>query len=191
MTLAFALLGVLLLGELPTLGQRRPGSRGADRGSYAALTALMAAGYWAAFNFAGRSAGDPAFRAAHAGVYFGPWSSWLGALLTIGGTIFRQWAIRTLGRFFTRSVRVSSDQTVVQDGPYRWLRHPSYTGAALAAAGIGLALGNAVSLACLLVAVLAGFGYRIHVEEKALLEALGEPYRAYRARTKRLIPFVW
>ena len=191
MTLVFVLVGVILLGELPTIGQRRPGSRGADRGSYAALTALMAAGYWAAFWFAGRSAADPAFRAAHAGVYFGPWSSWLGALLVVGGTLFRQWAIRTLGKFFTRSVRVSSDQTVVQDGPYRWVRHPSYTGGMLAAAGVGLALGNVVSLVSILAAILSGFGYRIHIEEKALIEALGEPYRAYRSRTKRLIPFVW
>lgn len=191
MTLALVLVGIVALGELPTLGQRRPGSRSADRGSYAAISVLMAAGYWAAFYFAGRSAGDPAFRAAHAGVYFGRWSAWLGAILAVGGTLFRQWAIRTLGAFFTRSVRVSADQTVVQDGPYRWVRHPSYTGAMFAAAGVGLALGNAVSLACLLAAILPGFAYRITVEEKALVETLGEPYRAYRARTKRLIPFVW
>jgi protein-S-isoprenylcysteine O-methyltransferase Ste14 len=190
-TLALVLVGVVLLGELPTLGRRRPGARGADRGSYAAITVLMAAGYWSAFSFAGRSAGDPGFRAAHAGVYFGPWSAWLGAFLAVGGTLFRQWAIRTLGQYFTRSVRVSADQAVVQDGPYRWVRHPSYTGAVLAAAGVGLALGNAVSLGCLLAAILPGFAYRISIEEKALAETLGEPYRAYRARTKRLIPFVW
>jgi protein-S-isoprenylcysteine O-methyltransferase Ste14 len=190
-TLAYVLVAVIVLGELPTMGRRRPGSRGADRGSYAALTLLMAAGYWFAFYFAGRSSGDPAFRAANSALYFGPWSAWLGAILVVGGTLFRQWAIRTLGQYFTRSVRVSSDQAVVQDGPYRWVRHPSYTGGMLAAAGVGFALGNAVSLACLLAAILPGFGYRIHVEEKALVETLGEPYRAYRARTKRLIPFVW
>jgi len=173
------------------LRRRRPGSRSGDRGSYAAVMLLMSAGYWFAFYFAGRSSGDPALRAAHPDVYFGPWSAWLGAFLTIGGTLFRQWAIRTLGQYFTRSVRVSADQTVVQDGPYRWVRHPSYTGGMLAAIGVGLALGNAVSLGCLLAAVVFGFGYRIHVEEKALVDALGEPYRAYRARTKRLIPFVW
>jgi protein-S-isoprenylcysteine O-methyltransferase Ste14 len=151
----------------------------------------MAGGYWYAFDFAGRSASAPSFRAAHAGVYFGSWASWLGAILAVGGTLFRQWAIRTLGQYFTRSVRVSSDQAVVQEGPYRWVRHPSYTGGMLAAAGVGLALGNAVSFACILAAILPGFGYRILVEEKALVETLGEPYRAYRARTKRLIPFLW
>jgi protein-S-isoprenylcysteine O-methyltransferase Ste14 len=191
MTLAYILVGVILLGELPTMGRRRPESRSGDRGSYAAITVFFGAGYWLAFYFAGRSAGDPAFRAAHAGVYFGAWSAWLGSFLVLGGTLFRQWAIRTLGRYFTRSVQVSSDQPVVQDGPYRWLRHPSYTGGLLAALGVGLALGNAVSFACILAGALAGFGYRIHVEEEALVSAIGEPYRAYRARTKRLIPFVW
>jgi protein-S-isoprenylcysteine O-methyltransferase Ste14 len=190
-TLPFLLLGVILLGELPTLGRRRSGSRSGDRGSYAAILVLMAAGYWSAFYLAARAAGDPVFRAAHSRWLFGPWSSWLGAVLAVGGTLFRQWAILTLGRYFTRSVRVSSDQTVVQDGPYRWVRHPSYTGAVLAAAGVGLALGNALSLACLLLALLPAFGYRIHIEEDALVSALGEPYLAYRARTKRLIPFVW
>ena len=181
MTLACVLIGVILVGELPSLGRRRPGSRSGDRGSYAAIMVLIAAGYWSAFYFARRA---PAWR-------LGPWSAWLGAFLAVGGTLFRQWAIRTLGRYFTRSVRVSSDQPVVQDGPYRWVRHPSYTGAVLAAAGVGLALGNAVSLACLSFASLAAFGYRIHVEEKALVEAIGEPYRSYRSRTKGLIPFVW
>ncbi|MFI5360822.1 MAG: methyltransferase family protein [Elusimicrobiota bacterium] len=191
MTLAYVLVAIVMLAELPTLGQRRPGSRSGDRGSYVWVMLLMSAGYYSAFYVAGRAAGDPAFRAGLSPLFFGRWSAWAGTILAVGGTVFRQWAIRTLGRFFTRSVRVSSDQPVVQDGPYRWVRHPSYTGSILAAAGIGLALGNALSLACLAVAFLAGFGYRIHVEEAALVEALGEPYREYRSRTKRLIPFVW
>ena len=191
MTLAYVLVGVILLGELPTLGRSRPGSRGGDRGSYAAIMVLLGAGYWGAFYFAGKAAADPALRAAHLGWFFGPWSAWTGAALVLGGTIFRQWAIRTLGGYFTRTVLVSSDQRIVEEGPYRWVRHPSYTGALLAAAGVGLALGNAASLACLLAAMLPSFAYRIRVEEEALIGALGDPYRAYRARTKRLIPFVW
>lgn len=180
MTLAYALIGVIVLGELPTMGQKRAGSRPADRGSYAALTVLMGLGYWTAF-----------YCAARYGRTFGAWAAWLGASLTVGGTLFRQWAIRTLGQYFTRSVRVSADQRVVQEGPYRWVRHPSYAGGMLAAAGVGLALGNWMSLACLLAAIVPGFAYRISVEERALVETLGEPYRAYCARTKRLIPFVW
>lgn len=180
MTLAYVLIGVILLGELPTLGRRRPEARGADNGSYAALSVLMAAGYCGAFYFAARQ-----------GRTLGPWAAWLGAALTVAGTLFRQWAIRTLGGYFTRVVRISPEQRVVQEGPYRWVRHPSYTGGMLAAAGVGFALANWISVACLLAAIAPGFAYRIVVEERALVETLGEPYRAYRARTKRLIPFVW
>lgn len=150
------------------------------------ITLLAAAGYATAFFFAQRS---PSLFPS--GWYLGTWSAWFGTALVLGGTIFRQWAIRTLGRYFTRQVLVSSDQPVVEDGPYRWVRHPSYTGAVLQATGVGFALGSWPSLACLLAAFLAGFGYRIHVEEKALVAAIGEPYRAYRLRTRRLIPFVW
>jgi len=179
-TLAYVLVVVIALGELPTMGQKREGARPADRGSYAALTVLMACGYWAAF-----------YCAARYGRTFGTWASWLGAVLAVGGTLFRQWAIRTLGAYFTRSVRVSADQRVVQDGPYRWVRHPSYTGGMVAAVGIGLALGDPLSLAFIVAAIVPGFAYRISVEEKALSDTLGEPYRAYQARTKRLFPFVW
>ena len=191
MRLAYILVGVVLLGELPTMGRRRAEGLRRDRGSYPAITVLMAVGYWGAFYFVGRAQDDPAMGSAYSHWYFGAWSLWAGAILAIGGTAFRQWAIITLGRYFTRSVQVSSDQRVVENGPYRWLRHPSYTGGILAAAGVALALGNEISLVSIMAPTLLGFGYRIHVEEKALLETIGEPYRAYCARTKRLIPFVW
>src|SRR5262249_50419629 len=81
------------------------------------------------------------------------------------------------------------DQTVVQKGPYRLVRHPSYTGALLTVLGILLCQTNWLSLACFLLA-LPGFAYRIRVEERALVTALGEPYRDYMRRTKRLVPSV-
>jgi hypothetical protein len=65
-TLALVLVAVIVLGELPTMGRRRPESRSADRGSYPALTLLMAAGYWAAFYFGvrfGRTFGACVYRA--------------------------------------------------------------------------------------------------------------------------------
>jgi len=186
-----ALTALILLGELPRLLRRRPDSRGADRGSFPAVIALTAAGYWAAFLLAGRALRDPALRAAHPGWFFGPWSAWAGAALALGGTLFRVWAVRVLGRYFTVTVRVSADQRVVEEGPYRLLRHPSYTGSLLAAAGVGLALGSWPSLLAVLAGMLPGLLYRIRVEEAALLAALGEPYRAYRSRTWRLLPLVW
>jgi protein-S-isoprenylcysteine O-methyltransferase Ste14 len=112
-----------------------------------------------------------------------------GLVLAFGGIGVRQYAIATLGRFFTVRVMTRPGQTVVDTGPYRYVRHPSYSGSLLTVLGVLLCAANWLSLACFVLA-LPGFLYRIRVEENALLTALGEPYRDYMARTKRLVPFV-
>jgi protein-S-isoprenylcysteine O-methyltransferase Ste14 len=112
------------------------------------------------------------------------------ALMWIGIGL-RLWAFRTLGRFFTFTVMTSDDQPVVSDGPYGFVRHPSYTGALHACAGVGLVQGNWISLAAMVVIPGIGIINRIRVEERALLGTLGEPYREYAAGRKRLMPFVW
>jgi protein-S-isoprenylcysteine O-methyltransferase Ste14 len=114
-----------------------------------------------------------------------------GVIAIASGSLARQWAISTLGRFFTLDVQVSDDQLVVTNGPYRWVRHPSYTADLLAFTGIGLALGNWLALLAAATLPLLGLLVRIHVEEGALLTNLGEPYRAYAKGRKRLVPRVW
>jgi protein-S-isoprenylcysteine O-methyltransferase Ste14 len=114
-----------------------------------------------------------------------------GLVLMCGGIAIRQWSVSTLGRFFTIDVRVQSGQTVVDRGPYRWVQHPSYTGLIATFLGLGLALGNWAALALLAVAPTAGLVYRIRVEEDALLDGLGEPYRRFAASRARLVPGVW
>jgi protein-S-isoprenylcysteine O-methyltransferase Ste14 len=115
----------------------------------------------------------------------------LGVALILLGVAFRWYAIWTLGPFFTRDVAVSADQMVVQNGPYRYIRHPAYSGTILTMLGMGLALTNWASLVVLLVCVLAGHLYRVRVEEKALSQTIGQPYLEYMHRTKRFIPFVF
>jgi protein-S-isoprenylcysteine O-methyltransferase Ste14 len=112
-----------------------------------------------------------------------------GILLALAGIAMRQYAIATLGRFFTVRVMTAPDQVVVDTGPYRYVRHPSYTGSLLTVLGVLMCSTNWLALACFVLA-LPGFLYRIRVEEGALLAALGQPYRDYMARTKRLVPFV-
>jgi protein-S-isoprenylcysteine O-methyltransferase Ste14 len=113
----------------------------------------------------------------------------LGLALGAAGVAFRWYAIKTLGRFFTMRVTTTADQSVVDTGPYRLIRHPSYTGSLMTVLGVLLCMTNWLSLVCLLVAV-PGFAYRMKVEEQALLVALGEPYLVYMRRTKRLIPYL-
>ncbi len=115
----------------------------------------------------------------------------LGAVLAAGGIAFRQWAVLVLGSSFTVEVRVSPGQPVVEEGPYRWLAHPSYTGMIATFAGVGLMLGNWVSLATLLAIPAVGLVFRIRVEEQVLLAGIGEPYRRFLAGRARLIPGVW
>jgi protein-S-isoprenylcysteine O-methyltransferase Ste14 len=123
-----------------------------------------------------------------------PDARWLlvaGLVLMGAGIAFRQWAVAVLGRFFTVDVRVHPGQTVVEQGPYRWLRHPSYTGLIATFLGLGLALDNWAALAVLAVLPTAGLVYRIHFEERALLDGLGKPYRRFAASRPRLFPGVW
>lgn len=112
-----------------------------------------------------------------------------GIVLALAGIAIRQYAIATLGRFFDVRVTTRPDQTVVETGLYRLIRHPSYSGTLLTVLGVLLCSTNWASLACFVLA-LPGFAYRIRVEEAALSLALGQPYRDYMRRTKRLVPFL-
>jgi protein-S-isoprenylcysteine O-methyltransferase Ste14 len=99
--------------------------------------------------------------------------------------------VLTLGGFFTVDVQVHPGQAVIDRGPYRWLRHPSYTGMVLFFAGVGLALTNWASLIVLIVAPVAGLVVRIRSEERTLLAALGNDYRRFAATRRRLFPGIW
>jgi protein-S-isoprenylcysteine O-methyltransferase Ste14 len=115
----------------------------------------------------------------------------LGLCLFVAGLALRWFAIGYLGKFFTVDVAIHSGQRVIETGPYRFIRHPSYTGALLAFIGLGFSIGNWWSLAIFTLPTLLAFLVRIHVEEDVLAEAMGEQYRSYQQRTKRLVPFLY
>jgi protein-S-isoprenylcysteine O-methyltransferase Ste14 len=114
-----------------------------------------------------------------------------GMVILLGGLVLRGWSIKTLGEYFTGRVMVSLDQPVITAGPYRLLRHPSYTGLLLACAGVGLTSANWVAVAAMVLLPLAAVLWRIHAEENALLATLGDRYRTYAAQHHRLVPLVW
>jgi protein-S-isoprenylcysteine O-methyltransferase Ste14 len=93
--------------------------------------------------------------------------------------------------YFTFIVQTSGDQPVITDGPYRVIRHPSYAGLLLVIIAVGLFIGNWWSLVCLTVAIAGGLVFRIRVEERALMENLGDGYRDYAATHKRMVPLIW
>ena len=114
-----------------------------------------------------------------------------GVLVMWLGLAVRVWAISTLGSAFRTTVEVDPGQAVVSNGPYAWIRHPSYAGLLLILAGFGLTLGNWLALAVCVVVPPPAIVRRIQVEEAELTRVLGDPYRTYQAKTKRLIPGFW
>jgi protein-S-isoprenylcysteine O-methyltransferase Ste14 len=119
-----------------------------------------------------------------------PWLTYVGDAMMIGGVALRQWAIAVLGRYFSGIIGVQRGQQVVEAGPYRLIRHPSYAGVLLILAGIAMSMlsGAAVAAAALIFGLT--YGYRMRVEERVLVSELGDSYVDYMKRTKRVIPFL-
>lgn len=115
----------------------------------------------------------------------------VGVIVLWLGLAIRAWAVTTLGASFRTTIEVDAGQPLVSRGPYRWVRHPSYTGLLLILLGFGIGIGNWVALVLCLVLPPFALLYRIRWEEAELTRVLGEPYRAYKMRTKRLIPGIW
>ena len=115
----------------------------------------------------------------------------IGLTVIIIGTIIRLVAIKQLGRFFTVDVTIRENHQLLQNGLYKLVRHPSYTGSLLSFLGLGLSLNNWLSLSIVFLPTLFTFIYRINIEEKALTEQFGKQYLDYMAKAKRLIPFMY
>jgi protein-S-isoprenylcysteine O-methyltransferase Ste14 len=121
----------------------------------------------------------------------GTWLVALGLMIGWLGLLLRWWSFVSLGKFFTVVLRTSHDQPIVERGPYRVLRHPSYTGLLLVVTGGGLVVGNWISATSAVTLLLAALIYRLRTEERALNATLGDRYRHYAATRARLIPHVW
>jgi protein-S-isoprenylcysteine O-methyltransferase Ste14 len=115
----------------------------------------------------------------------------VGLVIECVGLVVRVCSVAALGRAFRTTVEVSADQPVVSRGPYRWLRHPSYTGLLVIFIGFGVGLNNWLGFAACVVLPALSLWPRIVVEEAELTRVLGDDYREYAARTKRLVPGVW
>ncbi|HEY8774564.1 MAG TPA: isoprenylcysteine carboxylmethyltransferase family protein [Gaiellaceae bacterium] len=115
----------------------------------------------------------------------------LGVAIACLGTLARAWSILTLGTFFRRDVMVETGQAVIRKGPYRWLRHPGYTGTLVNTFGLALAFGSWVGAALAVTIATLGHLPRIRVEEAELRDGLGEAYAGYASTTARLVPGVW
>ncbi len=168
------------------LGFRRPAmdARKEDRGSMLVVVGSIYLGVALAF-LAVTAAPSLTVGARWKTMFF------VGIAVWYGGMLLRWYSIRTLGRFFTTKVAIAKDQHVIEQGPYRWLRHPSYLGGLLAVLGFGITLTNWLSVVLPVVCLLAAYAYRIPLEERALVRGLGTAYSDYMRRTWRLVPYVY
>lgn len=104
-------------------------------------------------------------------------------VLMLAGTAWAVWSLRFLGR--NLSV-IAQARQVVDRGPYRWVRHPLYTGEIVSSLGLAITAGSPWAFAAWL-AFCGLQAYRALREEQILLRAL-PGYRSYRARTGALFP---
>ena len=114
-----------------------------------------------------------------------------GLFVMLVGISIRIISAKTLGMFYTRTLRKSENQRIIKEGIYKFIRHPGYLGDLLIFLGSCIAVSNIISTILITVLMLSSYIYRIMVEEKMLIDVFGESYKNYTKETKRLIPFIF
>ena len=116
---------------------------------------------------------------------------WIGIAIALLGIALRWWAFKTLGEFYTRTLRVSTEQRIVRQGPYKIIRHPGYLASILIWLGAALATTNWIAVVIAAVVLSLAYHSRIQAEERMLLSLRNQEYGEYRAHTWKLIPFIY
>ena len=157
-------------------------SKSGDKGSIWLLTISISMGYWLSFIIASTKTG----RIYHWNTFFV-----IGSLLALTGLIIRVTSIMKLKQQFTYSVTKIENHELIETGLYKIIRHPGYLGQLIIFLGISVCLSNWLSILLMIIPVLSGYLNRINVEERFMIEQMGEKYLDYRKRTKRLIPSIY
>lgn len=167
------------------IGRRRSGdkSKARDRGTLNLLIVVIVASLALSIWLAMRDNGQLAAR--------DPRIAWTGMAVMVAGLFIRWWSVRTLAEFFTVDIAIHPGQTLVRRGPYRLLRHPSYTGALLTVVGFGIGTGHWLAALVAIVPITFAFLHRIRIEERMLADAFPDAWPAYARETRRLIPYLW
>jgi protein-S-isoprenylcysteine O-methyltransferase Ste14 len=178
---------IWIISEIPVYKQQLEGSNKVDKGSFYIITVGVILGIGSSIvllvmNSKGILIG-----------YVGQnlnWITYVGSLISILGIFYRKHAQRVLGMFFTSEVRIYKGHQLIQEGPYKIFRHPSYFGSTITFLGFGLMLNNILSAIILFVIALIIYQYRTKVEENALISFFGKEYISYKEKTWGFIPFV-
>jgi len=114
-----------------------------------------------------------------------------GLVLILLAVMIRVWARLHIRGLYSGHVEVQAGHQLVQSGPYRFIRHPGYTGLLLMTLGVAVGYSSLIGLIAIPVLLLTGLAYRMKVEEGLLTGQFGEAYRIYARNTKKLIPGIW
>jgi protein-S-isoprenylcysteine O-methyltransferase Ste14 len=162
--------------------RKRTVIKSGDRLSVWMLGIFIAIGYSLSFCIAATKTG----RIYHWNTFF-----LIGIILIIIGLIIRINSILTLRQYFTYTVTEIENHELIESGLYKVIRHPAYLGQLIIFTGVATSLSNWLSIICMIISVSFGYIYRIKIEERFMAQQMGEKYRAYQARTKKLIPFIY
>jgi protein-S-isoprenylcysteine O-methyltransferase Ste14 len=114
---------------------------------------------------------------------------WVAVALVAVGLGFAIWARRELGRNWSGTVTLKDQHELIRSGPYRWIRHPIYTGILIAFIGSAMARGQWRGVLAVLI-VIAALWRKLRLEERWLSELFGAQYDEYRRHSWALIPWV-
>ncbi len=114
-----------------------------------------------------------------------------GIVLYGMGIFIRYWSLILLGSYFTRYIEVQKEQPLISSGPYRILRHPSYTGLLLLNAGLHFFIGNLPGIIISFIIIFTALHVRILEEEASMEEFFGERYKRWKMGRKRLFPWIY
>ena len=153
-----------------------------DKLSLWILMISISIGYWLSFSFSRSEFG----RIYHWDTFFA-----VGTSFIIIGLIIRINSILTLKQHFTYTVTQIENHKLIETGFYKSIRHPGYLGQLIIFLGISTALSNWMSIVLMIIPIIIGFSYRIKIEEEFMIEQIGEKYKDYQTRTKRLIPMIY
>jgi protein-S-isoprenylcysteine O-methyltransferase Ste14 len=118
-----------------------------------------------------------------------PWREGLGVAVTAAGLAFAVWARAYLGANWSSSVTVKVEHELIQTGPYRWVRHPIYTGMIFGMLGTAIARGQVRGVLAV-VLVYVSFYIKSGIEERTMRQTFGEQYEEYSKRTGRIVPWI-
>jgi protein-S-isoprenylcysteine O-methyltransferase Ste14 len=153
-----------------------------DKSSLWWLYSLITVGYALSFSIGATKIGR---------IYY--WNTFfaIGMALFIIGFVIRIHSIQTLNQYFTYSVANVENHKIIETGLYKFIRHPGYLGQLIFFFGISTSISNWLSVLVMMIPVTLGYLYRTNVEERFMLEHLGEDYLNYQKRTKRIIPLIY